>query len=489
MNVTSRKALLLTGLTVLLVTGGAVAVVLAARANRPPSNNPGGAHLDPNDDDHGDDQLLTVKTIRPKRNHRQLVRSVTQPAYVQPLHRVDLFARVAGPIKMIEKNLGDPVTAGEVLAELDVPDLEFELAHKAALEAQAEQDARMAEANVKIMMACEREAKSQIAERESQVRRADANKRFREAEFRRFKDLVAEKGALPIVLDERMRELEGAIADWQTSQAAVETARANSDEFTAKVEAARVDVDVKKARVAVARAEKAKAEAIANFAKIRAPFNGAIAARHFDPGSFVQNASTGNPVPVLTVVRTDIVTIVMWVPEKDAHYVVKGTEAIFRLDALGEREFRTKVTRTSNWLDPTKSRDMRIEVDLPNPRAPGTPVGATTGLLKAGMYGSMTLILQKFDNVVLVPTSTLCTRGRTMYMCEVKEGVAHLVPVVVQLEDGIQAKIARRVERTNTETGETEEVFEDLTGDEEIVRSGQGEIVEGQAVKTVHVDW
>jgi len=488
MSITRRQTLALTGITLLLVTGGAVAVALNARAHRPPSTHPVAAHHDGNDEDHGDDQLLTVKTIHPKRNNRQLVRSVTQPAYVQPLHRVDLLARVAGPLKMIEKNLGDPVTAGEVLAEIDVPDLVQELAHKAALVVQAEQDARMAETNVRVMLAQEREAKSLIAERESQVRRCEANKRFREAEFRRFKDLVAEKAALPVVLDERLRELEGAIADWQTSQVAVETARANFDEFMAKVEAARVDVDVKKARVAVARAEKAKAEAIVNFAKVRAPFNGAIAARHFDPGSFVQNASTGTPVPVFTVVRTDIVTIVMWVPEKDAHYVVKGTEAIFRLDALGEREFRTKVTRTSNWLDPTKSRDMRIEVDLPNPRAPGAP-GATTGLLRVGMYGSMTLILQKFDNVVLVPTSALCTRGRTMYICEVKEGIAHLVPVVVQLEDGIQAKIARRVERMNAETGENEETLEDLTGDEEIIRSGQGEIVDGQAVKTIHVDW
>ena len=50
-------------------------------------------------------------------------------------------------------------------------------------------------------------------------------------------------------------------------------------------------------------------------------------------------------------------------------------------------------------------------------------------------------------------------------------------------------RTARRVERMNAETGENEETLEDLTGDEEIIRSGQGEIVDGQAVKTIHVDW
>src|SRR5262249_7377276 len=126
----------------------------------------------------------------------------------------------------------------------------------------------------------------------------------------------------------------------------MEAARANLEAFKAKVEAAKVDVDVKKARIAVAQAERAKAQAMVDFAKIRAPFDGVIAARgvdkgaYVDKGAFVQDASTGHPMPLLTLVRMDKVTMVMWVPEKDAPYVNKDTEAVVHLDALGEPEIR-----------------------------------------------------------------------------------------------------------------------------------------------------
>src|SRR5262249_34937214 len=162
--------------------------------------------------------------------------------------------------------------------------------------------------------------------------------------------------------------------------------------------------DVKKTRITVAQADQATAQAMLNYAKIKAPFTGMIVARHVDPGAFVQNASTGHATPLLTVVRTDIVTVVMWVPEKEAPYVTKQTEAVVRLDALGDREIRAKVTRLSHWLDPDKSRDMRVEVDLDNKE----------GKLKPGMYGSMRLLLQKYDNAYLVPVSAVFERrGKT----------------------------------------------------------------------------
>jgi RND family efflux transporter MFP subunit len=494
----ARKGVLIYGGTGVLVLAGLLLIGIIVGAHRRPLSAQGPTppehHTDGEAED-GEEAILTVKTILPKQNSHELVRSVSQPAFVQALYQVELMARVAGPVKMIEKNLGDPIAEGEVLVELDVPELVQDVAHKEALVRQAEQDARMAEANVAVMAASARESKSQITEREAQVKRAEANKRFREAEYRRFRDLVAEKGALPIVLDERLRELEASIADWQTAQVAVETAKANAEEFTAKVEAAKVDVDVKKARVAVARAELGRAQAMVEFAKIRAPFTGMIAARHVHPGAFIQNASTGSPKPVLTVVRTDIVTLVMYVPEKEALRVRKGMEAVIHFDALPGREFRAPVTRVSNWLDPTKSRDMRVEVDLPNPKQTSPPPRKgmkphpPEPLLRPGMYGSMTVILEKFDHVFLVPTSAVFERRGKTHIFEVRDGKAHLVPVLVQMEDGIQAKIVRRLHHEDPKTGHIEEVYEDLRGDEEILRSGQGEIADGQPVKTIRVNW
>ncbi|HEY1860596.1 MAG TPA: hypothetical protein VGG61_09600, partial [Gemmataceae bacterium] len=145
----------------------------------------------------------------------------------------------------------------------------------------------------------------------------------------------------------------------------------------------------------------------------------------------------------------------------------------------GDREIHAKVTRVSHWLQPDKSRDMRIEVDIDN----------KDGLLDPGMYGAMTLLLQKFDDARLVPTCAVFERGGKSYVFEVSDRRAHLVPVRVQYEDGIQAKIVRLVQKNNPQTGELEEAAEELSGDEEIIRSGQGEIAEGQYVLANQVDW
>src|SRR5262249_14278035 len=103
--------------------------------------------------------------------------------------------------------------------------------------------------------------------------------------------------------------------------------------------------------------------------------------------------------------------------------------------------------------------------------------------------GTMKLVLQKFDNTYLVPASAVFERGGKTYLCEVKEGQAHLVPVRVQLEDGIQVKVAKVLHQTNPKTGREEEVLQDLTGQEEIIPSGQGESGEGQVVRASPGDW
>jgi hypothetical protein len=63
-----------------------------------------------------------------------------------------------------------------------------------------------------------------------------------------------------------------------------------------------------------------------------------------------------------------------------------------------------------------------------------------------------------------------------------------LVPVHLQLEDGIQAKVQKLVRSVNPKTGLEERVPQDLTGREEIIPGGQGELSDGQAVIATALD-
>src|SRR5262249_59255346 len=87
-------------------------------------------------------------------------------------------SHVAGAVKFIQKNIGDPVTEGEVLLELDVPELVQAVVQREALVRQAEQDARAAEAMVAVIAAQDKEAETLIREKLAQVDRAAATKKY-----------------------------------------------------------------------------------------------------------------------------------------------------------------------------------------------------------------------------------------------------------------------------------------------------------------------
>src|SRR5262245_12347466 len=111
MKLPRGKRLLWSGL---LTAGMAVVLTAAARFLGPAASR---AHSARN----GAGSIL-VKTVLPKKD-KAFVRAITGPAYVEAFYRADLFAHVAGPVKYVEKDIGDTVTGGELLVEIDVPDL------------------------------------------------------------------------------------------------------------------------------------------------------------------------------------------------------------------------------------------------------------------------------------------------------------------------------------------------------------------------------
>ncbi|HEX2055496.1 MAG TPA: efflux RND transporter periplasmic adaptor subunit, partial [Nitrospiraceae bacterium] len=56
--------------------------------------------------------------------HRDLVYTITLPANIAPLYQTTLYAKVSGYLKWIGPDKGDPVKKGQVLAEIDAPEVE-----------------------------------------------------------------------------------------------------------------------------------------------------------------------------------------------------------------------------------------------------------------------------------------------------------------------------------------------------------------------------
>jgi multidrug resistance efflux pump len=486
----------------------------------------GDAEVVSHDGEPDDRDLQTVVTIRPKHN-KLFVRSETAPAFVEAYYKADLFAEVPGSIRYIQKNIGDFVTAGEVLVEIDAPDLVADVARKEAQVKQAQAVLVAAAKDVLTLEAEEKTAAKAVDEKLAELKREEANVDFRKYRVTLAKAQVSRDVIAPERLEEVVKEARVAEAAWKSAGISVDKAKLDLEVAKAKVEAARAEVQVKKELVAVAQEDKKRAEAQVGFSQIRAPFNGVIIKRNFDPGSFVQNAATARTIPILTLMRLDLVTVYANAPEKAAPYITNDVNTIIQIETSQGRSIqnlRGKVTRFAPSLDPEKGRTMRVEVDLYNPPERGykrsctkgvaaflAPLGGVSplstacalaagqrglgrrGLLKDGMYGTMKLVLEKFENAYVIPSGAVFTRDRKTYMFQVQTNghgkhIARRVPVHVEYEDGVQALVSIVEREAGPEAGD-EEVLRPLTGSEEIVLSDQAQISDRQEVEPTGVEW
>jgi len=168
------------------------------------------------------------------------------------------------------------------------------------------------------------------------------------------------------------------------------------------------------------------------YTKIVSPYDGVVNFRGFRRGDFIRSAEGGVGRPILTVARTDKVRVVTYVPDRDAPYTDVGDKANIVLDALPGRVFHGTVTRFAETED-VQSRTMRTEVDLENPK----------DVLREGMYGIATLILDVASENLTIPTS--CLTGKTgqgeASVFVVRDGKAHLTPIKIGVDDGLRVEV------------------------------------------------
>lgn len=491
---------------------------------------------------NGEAHRALVRSIHPKRDSHLTV-SVSEPAKVEAFDRAELKARVAGIARKIHKDLHNRVREGEILVEIEAPDLIQDLAMKEAAIVRRQSEVTVAMAKARIAETQAEVAHGEIDLKKGQVKRAIATRDYRKIRYQRFVRLAQEgtKAVDESVVDEEKRDYEAAEADCEIAAAGVKTAILTWREAKENSEAAIADIDLKKSLVEEARKERDKAQAMLDLTRVTAPFDGVVIERNVDPGSFVQNAATGNSEPLMTVARTDIMTISMKVPDVFAPYVDIKTEAALQLDELPGIVIHGKVTRYSPSIQ-EKDRTMLVEVDLYNgtyknyeefitrqmatlvarmghvypldtltirassrdlwlrnrkgfddplplyPKVTGKEEGQPSHVLLPGMFGTMKLVLERFQDCYLIPSSAVFKRGGKEYIALVEEGKARLAPVKTQVDDGALAKVSLICSKPDKEAGE-EKVFCDLTGNEEIILGNQGELEDGQPVRATLSDW
>lgn len=250
------------------------------------------------------DTTLRVQVIAPKGKSSD--RAMELPGSVQALEEATLYPRASGYVRTWKADIGDKVAEGALLAEIDTPEVDQQLA----------------------------QAKAELARAEASLAQARANHAYSETTLDRMKDL-APKGVAS------QQELDKSKSQAQVDQANVDVAQAN-------IEAQRANIR--------------RLVQLQSFSRVTAPFAGTINARTIERGALVSPST-----PMFKLSQTETVRVFVQVPQDVAPNVAADQPAQVRVREYAGRVFEGKVARSAGALDPM-SRTMNTEIRVPNPK-------------------------------------------------------------------------------------------------------------------------
>ncbi|MCI0380571.1 MAG: efflux RND transporter periplasmic adaptor subunit [Gemmataceae bacterium] len=422
------------------------------------------------------EKIPSVVVVQPVQ--KSLRRVIDLPAHIEPIEETPLFARIQGYIHKVHVDIGDQVQgprfdeqgkqikAGQPLAEISVPEMDEELRQKTALVAQAQAEVEQATAAVEAATANIATAKALVVEAEAGRERAQAAYEARESEYKLMKELSGTLNKL--ALTEAERQLKSTAAARNEVEAKVQSSKASALESEARRNKAKADLAAAKAKVQVASAEEGRLRALVEYKTVRAPYDGVITSRNIHTGHYLTGAGVK---PLFVITRTDVVRVLVDVPEPKAMFINEGVPARIQCQILKDQDFEGKVTRTSWSLD-TKSRTLRAEIHLSNAK----------GSLRPGMY-AFAYFDAELPRTFTLPAAAVVTQGDQTFCYCVQDGKAIRTPLKIGQREGQFVQVLKkqvglskdRVSGTWTEIGGTEQV---VVSNPASLTNGQSLVVE-----------
>jgi RND family efflux transporter MFP subunit len=453
------------GLVVLCAAGAGVSQLRSESAAQPPAPSTG-----------TDAPAAKAKTVRPVR--QTIRKSIEQPGRVEGYEQTPLYVKIPGFAKMPgsdtvwKADIGQRVAAGEVLAELSVPEEREELKRREAAADLARAQVTAAETALDAARAEEIRSDALVAQARAAKARADANVFHWSSEFKRIAEAHKNGVASGSDYDTTQDQLKTAEAAIKETDAGIAAAVAGKASATAARVRAEANVTVAKANQGVAEADARRQVEWLKYATVSAPFAGVVAQRNVDRGQYVMPPTSGSTQPPLfVVVRTDPVRVFVDVSETEAALITENMPAGVRIQAQSDREIPGKVTRFS-WALDNNTRTLRVQIDLPNP----------DGLLRPGMFASARFVTERPD-VWVVPAGTVSTAEEQPFAVRLEGGKGLKTPVKLGARQNGMVELMQKQTRPVAK-GEPI-VWEPLTGTEVFLTTRPSGWTDGAPVELV----
>lgn len=329
----------------------------------------------------------SVSVIHPKpgSQHDEIV----LPGNIQAFTDSPIYARASGYLKKWYVDIGGHAKSGQVLAQIDAPELDQQVVQAKATLQQARQTLEQANANLK---------------------QGKANEDLARITAQRWQVLVTKGAVSKQENDQYQSQYQAQAANVQALEQAIAVARSN---------------------IAADEANLMRLQELQGYEIVRAPFEGIVTQRNIDIGALI-NAGNGGPAQELFhMAATAKLRVYVSVPQMYSRSAVPGLTADLTLSEFPGRRFRGTLVRNAEAIDPA-TRTLLTEVDVDNP----------SGELKPGAYAEVHFMLPPGSRSLILPVNTLLFRSEGLRVGVIRDdNKVQLLPITLGKDYGNEVEV------------------------------------------------
>jgi len=323
---------------------------------------------------------------------KSLQRQITLSSELVPFQEIDVYAKESGFVKNLYVDYGSRVQTGQLMATLEIPELEAQL---------------------QVDQAAIKNATDEVSRADHELKRYRAQYRALHLEYTRLNGVFESQPGL-------------------VAQQEVDDAQGKDLAAASQVDAGESGLEAAQSQLLVGKSRLIHDQALFAYARITAPFSGVVTQRYANLGTLMQagTSSSTQAMPLVKLSEDDLFRLVIPVPESSVRYIRVNDPVDVHVPSLN-RSFPGKVARFSVDVQ-ADTRTMHTEVDVPN----------RDRLLMPGMYVETTLTLEAKDNVLAVPLEAVNHEGEqtTVYVVSPTGKVEDRV-IALGLETSTEAEV------------------------------------------------
>lgn len=402
----------------------------------------------------------SVNVITPRRG--KTTTDLVLPGSVKASQETTIYSRTTGYLKRRLADIGDRVSAGQLLAEIESPEIDQQAEQAKADLAKTQANVGQAKADLAKLQANVAQKRAELEKARADLVQAQADLAVASQSWQRWQ-ILSQQG---VVNQQQADEKQGAykvnLAKVQAAQNTVNSIQADIEAAQANVNSGQANIDATIANVGSSEANLKRFGVLQSFKKVTAPFAGIITESRVDSGALItsnsSNNSSSNNTSLFKIAQTDTLRIYVNVPQTFVKSIQVGQTAQIKIRELPQRVFMGKVTRTADALD-ASTNTLQTEIQVRN----------GDNALRPGMYAQVQFTANRTNPPLIVPSNTLVMRSEGPQVAIVtKDQKVHFQKVELGRDYGTEV-----------------EINSGLQGNESLIANPTDAVSEGKPVKAV----